>query len=188
MENILYVKSRKEFRKWLQEYHTQEKECWIPLKRGNPTDNDTLYYLDAVEEALCFGWIDSTLRTIDNIAMQRFSPRRKKSAWTELNKERVRRLEKLGLMTDSGRAVLPTMDIDKFKIDEEIEKAMKEAKVWDIFMQFPPLYQRIRAYNISFTKNKHPESYQKSLARLIEETRKGKMYGEWNDYGRLLEY
>ena len=76
MENILYVKSRKEFRKWLQEYHTQEKECWIPLKRANPTDNDTLYYLDAVEEALCFGWIDSTLRTIDNIAMQRFSPRR----------------------------------------------------------------------------------------------------------------
>ena len=63
-------------------------------------------------------------------------------------------------MTDSGRAVLPTMDIDKFKIDEEIEKAMKEAKVWDIFRQFPPLYQRIRAYNISFTKNKHAESYQ----------------------------
>jgi len=55
-----------------------------------------------VEEALCFGWIDNTLSLIEGARMQRFSPGRKNSLWTELNKERVRRLERLGLMTDSG--------------------------------------------------------------------------------------
>lgn len=188
LSNILYIKTRKEFREWLQEHSTQEKECWIVLKRGNPIEEGILYYLDAVEEALCFGWIDSTIRTIDNIAMQRFSPRRKNSPWTELNKERVRRLEKLGLMTDSGRAVLPQMDVRKFQIDTEIEKALKEARVWSKFKTFHPLYQRIRAYNIAFARTKYPDSYKKALTHLIEETKKGKMYGEWNDYGRLLEY
>lgn len=186
--NILYIKTRKEFREWLSEHAMQEKECWIILKRGKPTGEEVLYYLDAVEEALCFGWIDSTIRTIDNTAMQRFSPRRKNSCWTELNKERVRRLEKLGMMTDAGRAVLPEMDIRKFKIDTEIEKVLKEARLWSKFKTFPPLYQRIRTYNIAFTRTKYPAAYNKALTHLIEETRKGKMYGEWNDYGRLLDY
>ena len=184
--NILQIKTRKEFREWLQEYSATEKECWIILKRGKPDEQEFLYYLDAVEEALCFGWIDSTIRTINNIAMQRFSPRRKKSPWTELNKERVRRLEKLGMMTNAGRAVLPQMDINNFSIDKEVETALKKAEVWDTFKSFHPLYQRIRAYNIAFSKTRYPESYERALAHLIEETRKGKMYGEWNDYGRLI--
>ena len=118
--NILQIKTRKEFREWLQEHSATEKECWIPLKRGKPDEQEILYYLDAVEEALCFGWIDSTIRMIDDIAMQRFSPRRKNSPWTELNTERVRRLDKLGLMTDAGRAILPQMDINNFLIDKDI--------------------------------------------------------------------
>ena len=92
------------------------------------------------------------------------------------------------MMTDAGRAVLPQMDIRKFKIDTEIEKALKEARLWSKFKTFPPLYQRIRTYNIAFTRTKYPAAYDKALAHLIEETRKGKMYGEWNDYGRLLDY
>ncbi len=186
--NILQIKTRKEFREWLQENSATEKECWIALKRGKPDEQEILYYLDAVEEALCFGWIDSTIRMIDNVAMQRFSPRRKNSPWTELNKERVRRLEKLGLMTDAGRAVLPEMENKNFNIDTDIEKALKQARVWSKFKTFHPLYQRIRAYNIAFSKTRYPESYKRALAHLIEETRKGKMYGEWNDYGRLLNY
>lgn len=97
-------------------------------------------------------------------------------------------MEKSGLMTDAGRAVLPPMSTSNFKIDEEIEKALKQAKVWKKFKSFHPLYQRIRAYNIAFAKTRHPEAYKKALAHLIEETKKNKMYGEWNDYGRLLEY
>ena len=79
-------------------------------KRGRPSDNTTFWYLDAVEEALCFGWIDSTTKKLsDIVTAQQFAKRRKNSNWTELNKKRCRRLEKLGLMTDSGRATLPDM-------------------------------------------------------------------------------
>ncbi len=187
-KNILHITSRNEFREWLSLNSEIETECWIFVKRGKPTHNDCFYYLDAVEEALCFGWIDSTIRPTNGLPMQRFSPRRKNSPWTELNKERVRRLEALGLMTPAGRKVLPPMGVRSFKIDSDIEKALKEARVWSKFKEFPPLYQRIRAYNIGFAKNRYPESYRRALAHLIAETAKGKMYGEWNDYGRLLDY
>ena len=120
--------------------------------------------------------------------MQRFSPRRKNSPWTELNKERCRRLEKLGLMTQAGRDALPEMDIARFEADPEVVVALKDAGVWTNFTQFPPLYQRIRAYNVAFSKKRHQEAYEKALARLIEQTRQGKLYGDWNDYGRLLDY
>ena len=119
--------------------------------------------------------------------MQRFSPRRKNSLWTELNKERVRRLTRLGLMTDQGLAVLPDMNPDAFRIDEDILSALQEANAYDTFLSFPPLYQRIRAYNVAFYKHRDHTAYQKALSHLIEETRQGRLYGEWNDYGRLLE-
>ena len=187
-ENILDVSNRQEFRSWLMEHASSESECWVEGKRGKPKDDDQLYYLDAVEEALCFGWIDSTFKKIDGRSLQRFSPRRKGSRWTELNKERVRRLEKLGLMTDLGRAVLPDMDVDNFKIDAEVEAALKKSRVYSKFKQFPPLYQRIKAYNIAFYKTRDKSAYERMLTRLIEETKAGNMYGEWNDYGRLLDY
>ena len=117
--------------------------------------------------------------------MQRFSPRRPGSVWTELNKERVRRLERLGLMTDAGRAVLPAMGPRSFKMDPDVERALKDARVFSKFKSFPPLYQRIRAYNVAFYKNRDKQAYAKALTHLIEETKKGHMFGEWNDYGRL---
>ena len=186
-ENVLGVGSRAEFRAWLEEHAATESECWVFAKRGRPGDADErLYYLDAVEEALCFGWIDSTNAKIDGVTMQRFSTRRKNSVWTELNKERVRRLERLGLMTDAGRAVLPPMEPRSFKVDADVERALKDARVFSKFKRFPALYQRIRAYNVAFYKNRDKEAYEKALVRLVEKTAKGEMYGEWNDYGRLL--
>ena len=186
--NILRIENRKDFREWLALHADKEKECWVELKRGRPVDNNRFYYLDAVEEALCFGWIDSTQKLIDGKRMQRFSPRKKNSPWTELNKERVRRLEKLGLMTDAGRAVLPAMGAKSFKIDHDIEAAMKAARCWSKFKSFPPLYQRVRAYNVAFYRKRNPDLYEQSLSHLIAETKKGRMFGEWNDYGRLLAY
>jgi uncharacterized membrane protein YdjX (TVP38/TMEM64 family) len=90
-----------------------------------------LRYGDAVEEALCFGWIDSTVKAGEGVMWRRFSPRRKRSPWTELNKERCRRLERLGLMTDAGRAVLPNMD---FHIDDDVLVALQgDEAVWQNF-------------------------------------------------------
>ena len=92
----------------------------MKVKRGRPMDDGTFWYIDAVEEAMCFGWIDSTLKRLDGEAYQRFAPRAKGSLWSELNKERCRRMERVGRMTDMGRAVLPEMSPGGFTIDEEI--------------------------------------------------------------------
>ena len=186
-KNILRINNRQDFREWLESNAETETECFIAVKRGKPKGDTVFYYLDAVEEALCFGWIDSTNKVFDGVRYQRFSPRKNKSLWTELNKERVRRLEKLGLMTDLGRRVLPDMD-KPFKVDEDIENAMKRAGAWEQFTSFPPLYQRVRAYNVAFYKGRDEKAYQKALSHLIEETQQGKLFGEWNDYGRLLNY
>ena len=185
--NVLSVSGREQFRNWLMLHGAEEKECWVCVKRGRPQSPEIFYYIDAVEEALCFGWIDSTYKQIGGKCMQKFTPRKKNSPWTELNKERVRRLERLGRMTDRGRAALPPMGKRSFRTDPEIEAAMKAARCWSAFRRFPPLYQRIRAYNVAFYKTRSPKMYEQALNHLIRETRKGRMFGEWNDYGRLLE-
>ena len=185
--NILTdVTNRQAFRAWLEEHHATQDECWVVVKKGRPTDDVTFWYLDAVEEALCFGWIDSINRPIDGVRMQRFSPRKPRSPWTELNKERVRRLERLGLMTDAGRAVLPPMGPRSFKMDPDVVSALKAARCWSKFKRFPPLYQRIRVYNVAMYKDRMPDTYERALANLIAHTKRGEMFGDWNDYGRLL--
>ncbi|MDE5794465.1 MAG: thymidylate synthase, partial [Muribaculaceae bacterium] len=88
MKNIIDIRTRADFREWLINNSDAEKECWIAVKRGKNPSADILWYLDAVEEALCFGWIDSTLKNVDGVALQRFGPRSKSGRWTELNKER----------------------------------------------------------------------------------------------------
>ena len=187
--NILSgVTDRIAFRSWLERHHVNEPECWVAVKRGRPIDEATFWYLDAVEEALCFGWIDSIHKEIAGVRRQRFGPRKPRSPWTELNKERVRRLEKLGLMTDAGRAVLPPMGPRSFHVDPDVESALKAARCWSKFKSFPPLYQRVRAYNVAFYKKRNPEAYEQALANLIAYTKRGEMLGEWNDYGRLLDY
>lgn len=184
---ILPVRSRQEFRSWLQENHDTAGECWLAVTKGRPDGSDTFWYLDAVEEALCFGWIDSSQAVIDGIRAQRFSQRRKGGHWTELNKERVRRLERLGLMTDAGRKVLPPMGPRSFRMDPEIEAVLKRERLWTRFVSFPPLYRRVRTYNLVFTRTYSPDSYAKALEHFLEETKKGRMYGHWDDYGRLSD-
>ncbi len=71
--NILDIKDRSQFRHWLIENHATERECWVVAKRGKTPPDDALWYLDAVEEALCFGWIDSTLKSVDGEPLQRLS-------------------------------------------------------------------------------------------------------------------
>lgn len=186
--NILDVSNRRAFRAWLERHHDAEPECWVCVRRGRPTDDTTFWYLDAVEEALCFGWIDSTCKAVGGVRMQRFGPRRKGSPWTELNKERARRLEALGMMTDAGRAALPAMGPRSFRMDKDVERALKDARCWTKFRGFPALYQRVRAYNVAFYKDRDPVAYERALANLVSHTKQGKMFGEWNDYGRLLDY
>lgn len=186
IENLLPAKAREELRSWLLEHSKTEKACWVVVSI-KPTP-DALLYLDAVEEALCFGWIDGIKKRISETeTAQRLSPRSPKSSWTELNKARVRRLEKLGLMTDEGRKVLPDMDPDSFKIDRVIEQRLREEpQVYANFLAFPPLYQRVRIDTIQSVLNQ-PELFKSRLDKLITHTRENKMYGQWHDDGRLLD-
>lgn len=103
----IYVITGEEFRKWLFKNHQTKKEIWL-IQYKKATKKPSINYLDAVEEALCFGWIDGLEKSIDaeRYAL-RFSPRRPKSNWTETNKERARKLIAEGRMTEAGRATLP---------------------------------------------------------------------------------
>lgn len=88
LHSLPTIKSRSEWREWLEQNHRKQTECWIAVKRGRPIDDNTFWYLDAVEKALCFGWIDSTTKKMpDGTTLQRFCPRRPRSKWSELNKE-----------------------------------------------------------------------------------------------------
>lgn len=102
--NLLDFTDRIELREWLKVNHNRVKSCWVVTSRSKQPTYECIPYIKVVEEALCFGWIDSTLKKLpDGCLAQRLSPHRKGSHWTELNKERCINLEDRGLMTDAGR-------------------------------------------------------------------------------------
>lgn len=150
---------------------------------------NVIQYVDAVEEALCVGWIDGLKKKISDTELaQRLSPRKKNSHWTELNKERVRRLDKLGLMREEGMKALPDMRPESFTIDKDIESRLKEEEqLYQNFIHFPELYRRIRIDTIQSYRNE-PDTFNKRLKKFIEHTRENNMYGQWNDNGRLIDY
>ena len=103
--NLLHFENRSELRQWLKENHNKEKCCWVVTYRSKcPPEWSAIPYIEVVEEALCFGWIDSTLKRLpDGRLVQRLSPRRAKSHWTQLNMDRCVDLQDRGLMTEAGR-------------------------------------------------------------------------------------
>ena len=106
--DLLEYSERAQLREWFELNAASAKCCWIAMYRSKKKPEGVcLPYLDVVEESLCFGWIDSTLKRLpDGRLAQRLSPRQKRSHWTELNKQRCADLESRGLMTDLGRAAL----------------------------------------------------------------------------------
>lgn len=187
IENPLNITNRQDLRDWLERHSTTESFCWVIINRIEGAA--VVQYLDIVEEALCFGWIDGIKKKISGTqSAQRLSPRKKKSNWTELNKERARRLIKLGLMNEAGLNVLPDMRPESFTIDQEIETRLKEDdQVYLNFLSFPELYRRIRIDTIQAYKN-DSILFNSRLDKFIENTKVNKLYGQWNDNGRLLNY
>ena len=103
----IYVTTSDEFRKWLIQNHKTKKEIWL-IQYKKATKKPSINYVEAVEEALCFGWIDGLEKGMDaERYVLRFSPRRPKSNWTNTNKDRARRMIAEGRMTQAGRAALP---------------------------------------------------------------------------------
>jgi uncharacterized protein YdeI (YjbR/CyaY-like superfamily) len=102
----VYARDRAEWRAWLGTNHSTSPGIWLVFDKKS-SRNDRLAYADAVEEGLCYGWIDSTVRTLDDARyLQLFTPRKPKSTWSRSNKERVERLMSLGLMAEAGLAAI----------------------------------------------------------------------------------
>lgn len=103
----LYVTHRDDFRRWLIDNHQSRKEIWL-VQYKKATKKPSLNYVEAVEEAICFGWIDSLENSMDaERYATRFSPRRPGSNWTNTNKDRARKMIAEGRMTPAGRVTLP---------------------------------------------------------------------------------
>jgi uncharacterized protein YdeI (YjbR/CyaY-like superfamily) len=103
----LLVTTRQQWREWLAQHHHDHKEIWLVYYKKT-SGKTGISYDESVEEALCFGWIDGTVKGIDEESYAgRFTPRRPKSPWSASNHERVARLLQEGRMTEAGIAVLP---------------------------------------------------------------------------------
>jgi uncharacterized protein YdeI (YjbR/CyaY-like superfamily) len=177
----LYVTDRKQWRKWLSKNHNKEKQIWLVYYRKS-SGKLRITYNDAVEEALCYGWIDSTVKNVDEESFaQRFTPRRPKSNLSIMNEERVRKLIKEKKMTSEGlKAISHAFDADrikKLKIASDILKKLKENKeAWKNFQKFSESYKRIRIGYIE-SQRERPGLFRRSLNNFIKMTSKNKKFG-----------
>lgn len=173
----LYVTDRGKWRKWLEVNFNKEKEIWL-IYPNKSSGKPRILYNDAVEEALCFGWIDSTVKKIDEeSSIQRFSPRNHKSTYSQANKERLRWLLKENLIHSSMQESVKKVLKEKFVFPADIINAVKrDKKAWENYLKFSPAYKRIRIAYIDGAR-KRPEEFNKRLANFIKKTRKNKIIG-----------
>lgn len=184
--NILSVTCREQFREWLTLHAAEESECWVAVKRGKPVEPDSFYYIDAVEEALCFGWIDSTNRKLDEThCIRRFTPRIAGSAYSQPNIERLIWLDERGLIHPKVReSVLPVIRTP-FEFPKDILDALRrDETVWENYQRFSEPYKRIRVAYIDAAR-KRPEEFQKRLHSFMEKTRRNKLI---MGYGGIEKY
>jgi len=158
-----FAKDRNAWRKWLEKNHITSPGIWLIYYKKS-SGKKRLDYNDAVEEALCFGWIDSTTRPIDQEKyMQRFTPRKPKSGWSGLNKKRIEKLKAEGLMTKAGFEKIEaaikdgswqSLDhIDAVQLPEDLQKALsKNKKAKENFENFPLFTKKQFLYRINSAK------------------------------------
>jgi len=185
LKKTLYVTNKKDWRAWLSKNHDKEKEIWLIYYKKS-SGKPRISYNDAVDEALCFGWIDSTVKSVDDEKYaQRFTPRRKGSLLSQMNKERVRKLILEKRMTKFGLdAIAHVFDLKTdvptdFIIPSDILKAIKRDKeAWINFQKFPESYKRIRIAYIGHRREQSKEDFEKRLNYFIKMTAKNKRFGQ----------
>ena len=183
----VYVKNRKEWREWLQKNHDRSNGIWLVFYKGH-TGKPTLEYDEAVEEALCFGWIDSIIKKIDEDKyVRKLTPRKAGSRWSERNKKRIEKLKKQGLITEKGNAKIIEAKAsglwdrpDRPQISLEIPRELKfalaenrEAK--NFFDQLAPSYQKSFIGWIAAAKR--PETKERRLRESIVLLERGEKLG-----------
>ena len=182
--NLLYVTTRAEWRAWLEAHYQTEQEVWLVFYKKH-SGKPRIPYNDAVEEALCFGWIDSIVRTIDEDRYsQRFSPRKPKTPYSQANKERLRELIRQGKVIEEVVATLGDLDEEPFEIPPDILQAIQaNPQAWENFQAFSPAYIRIRVAFIDVARSR-PAEFEKRLRYFIEMSAKNKLFG----FGGIEKY
>ena len=173
----VYAKSRTEWRRWLNKNHAKEKSVWLILYHKSSA-TPSINYNDAVEEALCFGWIDSRANKRDTQSSYLFfAPRKPKSKWSKSNQERVEKLTKQGLMTAAGQAMIDLAkktgtwdayaEVHQAGIPDDLQQLFdKNKKAFKHYLDFPPSSKRII---LDWIRNaKRPETRQKRIEETVK--------------------
>ena len=166
--------SRDAWRRWLEKHHAVKSEVWIAYYKKH-TGRRCVSYEEAVEEALCFGWIDGQVRRLDEDSYaQRFTPRRAGSHWSTVNLRRFERLRAEGRVTDAGMAKGPTATTKiaaaSWRLPDEvppdIEKALKKSRMaWANLQALPPSHRK--KFVLWLSSAKRPETRQRRTAQAI---------------------
>jgi len=182
---VFYTANRAEWRKWLGEHFETENEIWFvfPTKQSGEKG---LSYNDAVEEALCFGWIDGRAGTLDELhQIRRFTPRRKGSSYSQPNIERLIWLDERGMIHPKVRPSVEAVIRQPFAFPKDIVAAIKRDKeAWANYNKFSEPYKRIRVAYIDASR-KRPEEFEKRLKNFIDKTKNNKII---MGYGGIEKY
>lgn len=181
---LLHLTDRKKWRAWLKKNYKSKDEIWLVYAKKH-TGEPRISYNDAVEEALCFGWIDSIVKTIDeDYFTQRFSVRKSRSSYSQPNIERLRLLVDEGQIMPEVLETLPNLSEDDFNIAPDILEAIRgNDTAWKNFQGFSEPYVRIRISYIEAGRAR-PEIFEKRLANFIIKTERNKLIG----YGGIQKY
>jgi uncharacterized protein YdeI (YjbR/CyaY-like superfamily) len=178
----LEVRSRPEWRNWLEEHHESESEIWLIFRKGQ-RGGPSLCYTDAVEEAVCFGWIDSLVKRLDDARYARkFTPRKADSKWSSINRRRYEELKSRGLLATPGLKRAPTSrsgDAPRPSLSAMppyIEKQLKaNPRAWRFFERLAPSCRR--AYIGWIDSAKRSETKEKRLREALSLMAAGKKLG-----------
>ncbi|MCW3984072.1 MAG: YdeI/OmpD-associated family protein [Candidatus Bathyarchaeota archaeon] len=177
MEKPFTSQTGRGWRDWLEKNYGQEKEIWLVFPK-KASGQPRIPYNDAVEEALCFGWIDSTAKRIDDAKYaQRFTPRNLKTPYSEANKQRLRKLVKEGKVLPVIEASIRDLLAEEFAMPEDILEAIKSNReAWNNFQKYSLEYKRIRVGYIEDARNR-PDEFKKRLNNFIKKTANNKQFG-----------
>jgi uncharacterized protein YdeI (YjbR/CyaY-like superfamily) len=180
----LYVRDRIAWRRWLEANFNKEREIWL-VYPDKDSGQPRIQYNDAVEEALSFGWIDSTVKRLDEkSSAQRFSPRNPKSEYSQPNKERLKWLLEEGRIHPSLRESIEKVVNTRFEFPGDIIQSIKKnPKAWATYQNFSPAYQRIRIAYIDGARNR-PAEFKKRLNNFIKKSEDNKIIG----FGGIEKY
>jgi len=180
MDDIIEIlfTNREEWRNWLEKNHNKSKGIWMVYYKKH-TLKESVNYNDAVEEALCFGWIDSIIKTIDNERYkQKYTSRRKNSVWSKLNKERVTKMIKEGKMTNFGLIKIEEAKKNgawekaysvgtKQELPEDLKTELKKNQIaWQNFQNFAESYQNM--YIFWLNNAKRAETREKRIKEIVK--------------------